>query len=315
MTRLLSKVLALLLLCLLAAPALAQPVLRAQVEVTGDLVTVGDLFDDAQAVAGTPLFRAPAPGTTGYVTLDDVRTAVSRIGLTSFSAQGIERVRVSRAGVAVNDALLSGLISEGLTARGILGRGMTARTTFTELPTGIVAPAGAAPVTLADLRYMPQGGGFSARFTVAGADPIDVSGRVEILIEAPHLAATLPAGTVLSPNDIEMRAIPLNQAEASGLLTPEQVVGKALQRQSRGGVLLRPTDIADPQVISRNELVTLYLQKGPLTLTAKGQALNAAAMGATVSVLNLASKKIIHGVAAGAGAVKVSLAPTQIAGL
>ena len=47
--------------------ALAAPVLRAEVSVTAPIVTVGDMFADAGAMADTPLFRAPKPGTTGMV--------------------------------------------------------------------------------------------------------------------------------------------------------------------------------------------------------------------------------------------------------
>jgi flagellar basal body P-ring formation protein FlgA len=60
----------------------ARPALRANVTVTGDIVRIGDLVDNAGAVAEVPIFRAPDLGTRGAVR----RTGWSRrSGRTSLS--------------------------------------------------------------------------------------------------------------------------------------------------------------------------------------------------------------------------------------
>src|SRR5690554_1872544 len=76
--------------------AWAAPVLRADIIVSAPVVTVGDMFEDAGVLAELPLFRAPLPGTTGNVDLNAVRSATARVGLTSFEANGLVQVRVSR---------------------------------------------------------------------------------------------------------------------------------------------------------------------------------------------------------------------------
>ena len=61
------SLLALALAGLLADPAAAQnamPALRANVTVTGDIVRIGDLVENAGPVADVPIFRAPDLGTT-----------------------------------------------------------------------------------------------------------------------------------------------------------------------------------------------------------------------------------------------------------
>jgi flagella basal body P-ring formation protein FlgA len=162
---------------------------------------------------------------------------------------------------------------------------------------------------------MPGSGGFAARFMIAGTDaPVDVNGRIELMIEAPHLATTRPAGTILTLDDIEMRAVPLRTAESSGVATIEQLVGKQLTRQGRAGLMLRVTDVTEPRVVERNALVTVILNNGPMTLTVKGQALNGAAAGASVQVLNTVSNKILIGTARSDGAVEIS-SNLKVAGL
>jgi flagella basal body P-ring formation protein FlgA len=298
----------------LAAPALAAPSLRADVTVTAEIVTVGDMFDDAGALAELALFRAPLPGTTGVVSLDAVRRASALVGLTEFENVGVARVRVARAATIVDAAMLDDLIARDLGGRGIIADDVTPSIRFNDPAVSFNAEAVAEPVQLLNLRYTPNGM-FAARFQIAGTDlPVDVEGRIDLMVEVPHLTAMRPAGTILAPADIEIKLVPLKTAEAGGFATIDQVVGKALQRQSRGGVMLRPGDVSDPLVVSRNQIVTIYFRSGTMTLTVKGQALGNASAGEPVQVLNITSKKILSGIALSNGGVEMT--PTlNVAGL
>jgi flagella basal body P-ring formation protein FlgA len=296
--------------------ALAAPVLKPQVDIATEVVTVGDMFTDAGTLAEQSLFLAPAPGTSGLVSIADVRVAAAKAGITDFDDQGATAVRVSRLATVVDDKLLTKLISDDLTARGILTEGMTANALFDTALDGLSAAAIAQPVQLVNLRYTPESSTFTARFILAGRQaPLDVAGRLDLMIEAPQLVATLGAGTILTPDDLQLRPIPLKFAENSSIATMGQLVGKQLQRQSRAGMVLRVADVADPQLVARNDIVTVYLHSGPLTLTIKGTALNAASLGQPVAVMNSASKRIVHGVARADGAVEITTAPLSVAGL
>ena len=302
-----SLVLALVFATIGVAAAQAAPTLRADITVISEIVTVGDMFDDAGPFAEKALFRAPLPGTTGVVSLDAVRDAARLVGLTEFDNEGVARVRVARASAIVDAPALADLITQDLMARGIAGNETTVRVLFDTPDVAFNAEAVAVPVHLVGLRYMPVSSGFAARFVIAGKDlPVDVSGRIEMMVEAPHLAASLPAGTVLQSTDIEMKLVPLKFAEPASVATIDQLVGKQLQRQSRSGLLLKAGDVAAPQVVQRNSVVTVYLRSGPMTLTVKGQALNNASIGQPVQVLNPVSKKILHGVAMANGSVGIT---------
>jgi flagella basal body P-ring formation protein FlgA len=290
-----------------ATAAFAGPVLKSEVTVYAPIVTVGDMFDDAGVLAERALFRAPEPGTTGTVSLDAVAQAAAIVGLTGYVTEGVLRVRVSRASTLIDGDVMTGFISSDLAARGIVRDGIALDIRFDGAAPVFNAEAIDNPVTLVMLRYTPVNGAFAARFMIAGIDaPVDVSGRIELMVEAPHLVTTRAAGTILAPEDIEMRPIPLRQAEAGGVATIEQLVGKALTRQGRAGLLLRVTDVTEPRVIERNAVVTVVLQQGPMTLTIKGQALTAAGAGAQVQVLNPVSRKILIGTAMPNGTVAVS---------
>ncbi len=308
--------LSILIAGLLCGTAAADPVLKGDIVVTGPIVTVGDMFHEAGELAEQPLFRSPRPGTTGNVALSDIRAAANRAGIAGFESNGIATVGVSRATAVVDEMVLADLIAAELAARGILAGGMSANTHFDRPVSAINAEAVTQPASVTSLRYMPGSGAFTARVAIAGVEqPLDLSGTIELMIEVPHLTTTLPAGAVLGPADVEMRPVPLRYAESVGVATPDDLIGKALTRQSREGMLLKASDVAVPQVIGKNDLVTIYFRKGPMTLSVKGQAITGATAGGPLQVLNLMSKRVITATAIAAGAVQVSAEPLTLAGL
>lgn len=312
----LRSALATLTTLLLANAAWAAPVLRSDIMVNAPLVTVGDMFDDAGAQAETALFRAPLPGTSGHVPLADVTAAMTRIGVTQFDAAGITAIRVTRSAALVDETMLDDLITRDLTTRGIITGDMSINTLFTPAFTPINAEDVANPVSVISLRYLPGNGAFSARFAIAGkAEPVDVTGTIELMVQAPHITTTLPAGALLAADNIEMRSVPLKLVESQGMVTMADVIGKTLTRQSRQGMMLRPSDITTPALIAKNDVVTIYFRKGLMTLTVKGQAVTSGAKGAPVQVLNLMSKRVISATAIAPGAVEVGTDPLALAGL
>src|SRR5690554_3859599 len=172
-----------------ASPAaIAMPLLRGEVTVFSAVVTVGDMFENAGLAAETAIFRAPQPGTSGVLTLADIADAARAAGITEFEASGLETIRVARAGVVVDMPLLSELVAADLKTRGILRDEMSMQLALdTPLP-ALTAADTDTPVQLVLLRYMPGSSTFSARFQVSGlAAPVDVSGQIQLMIEAPHL--------------------------------------------------------------------------------------------------------------------------------
>jgi flagella basal body P-ring formation protein FlgA len=293
-------------------------VLKAEVSVNHPVITVGDMFEDAGLLAERALFRAPEPGTTGIVSLEAVRAAAAKAGLSDYAQDGLLSVRVERRATVVDTTVLSGLISADLAVRGLLPQGAELHTRFDNPGLSYNAEAVETPVTLLALRYQPGSASFSARFQVAGMElPVDVAGSIDLLVEVPHLAASLKAGAVLTPADIEMKRVPLAFADQSGVENFDDLVGKQLRRNSRAGVMLKAADVTEPLAVRRNTEVTVLLRTGPMTLTVIGQSLGDAASGQPVQVMNSVTRKILTGVATANGAVEITTAAAklQVAGL
>ena len=75
---------------------------------------------------------------------------------------------------------------------------------------------------------------------------------------------------------------------------------------------LRTADIAKPDLVQRDDNVTLIFQSAGLYLTIRGKALDTGTEGDTVSVLNLQSKRTISGIVIGRDQVAISVATPRL---
>lgn len=318
MSRLFKRLAVVSLLSLIAATAEATPALRGDITVTTRVVTVADMFDDAGPLAETAIFSAPAPGTTGAVDLDTIRAAAARVGIASFEANGFSVVNVTRAGMTVDEAQLKDLVLADLSARGLVGPGVNTNLQFSRFIDPIQVSTNGVAVRLDSLRYTAGSRDFSARFVLAdNSRTLDLTGTIDMTVDMPHLASSLPAGTILLPEHLVMKPVPAGQANAYAYAYApiDQLVGMALNRQSREGMLLRSSDVSPPVAVAKNDLVTILYRRGPMTLTVKGQAITSASRGSSLQVLNLMSKRVISATAVAPGTVEVTGGPVSLAGL
>ena len=78
----------------------------------------------------------------------------------------------------------------------------------------------------------------------------------------------------------------------------------------RAGQIVRNADITRPQLVRRGEPVILVYEVPGIVLTARGKAEESGALGDTVNITYLQSKRIIQGTVTASGQVKVtSLTP------
>src|SRR6266404_9618358 len=76
--------------------AIAAPVLRASVTVSGDLVRIGDVIDNAGASAQIAIYRAPDLGTTGSLQVAQVLNALRAHQVIGVDTSGLKDISVTR---------------------------------------------------------------------------------------------------------------------------------------------------------------------------------------------------------------------------
>jgi len=87
-----------------------------------------------------------------------------------------------------------------------------------------------------------------------------------------------------------------------------QLVGMTTKRPLRTNQMLRGSDLVMTPAIRKNSLVTLALQTGQMSLTVTGKALEDAAIGQAIRVVNVNSKKELTGIVRDPSTIVIPLA-------
>lgn len=140
------------------------------------------------------------------------------------------------------------------------------------------------------LRQIVVRGGPSANATAPAS-----RANVDVLTWTRNIAA----GDVVQPQDLVWAKAAVAPADAA--TDPDAVVGQAARRTLRAGAAVAGRDVAAPQVVKANEIVTLTFDEGGITLTLQAKALSGGGVGETISAQNVSSKKTIQAVVNGPG--------------
>jgi flagellar basal body P-ring formation protein FlgA len=97
----------------------------------------------------------------------------------------------------------------------------------------------------------------------------------------------------------------LARLSGNSLTDAEQLVGRMAKRPLKAGQILRQSDVAVSPVIHKNDLIRLVVKTGQMTLSVQGKAMQDAAIGQTVRVMNVNSNRQLTGTVIDAGTVAI----------
>jgi len=123
-----------------------------------------------------------------------------------------------------------------------------------------------------------------------------------LLAESVVAARVIRARSIIAPADLVLVAQDLPGA----VLRPQEAVGKEARKTIYAGRPILAEDIGPPAVIERNQIVVLAYSVGGLTIEAEGRALDRAAIGESLRVINAGSRAVLFGIAASDGTVRVA---------
>ncbi|MCO5131066.1 MAG: flagellar basal body P-ring formation protein FlgA [Xanthobacteraceae bacterium] len=290
------------------------PALRADVTVTADIVRIGDMIDNAGAAAAIAIYRAPDPGTTGKLPAAQVLATLRAHQVIGIDARNLREVAVTRLARTIDVKEIEQGVARALEHRNGLGAAGDIELSFDR---GIeplrldVANTGALhPVAV---RFDSRNGRFDTVFEIAntgGAAParLRFTGTAVDTVEAVVLTRALDRNEIVKASDVAIERRP--RAEVGrDVAVSAQVVGMQARRQLRQGQALRSSDLAKPDLVQRDQAVTIVYKTAGITLTIRGKALENGAEGDAVSVMNLQSKRTFSGTVVGRNQVVVTPQP------
>ena len=301
-----------------ASPEQLRPKLRPQVVVTGDIVRIGDLVENAGIVAKVPIFRAPDLGSTGTVSVDSIIEAVRTHALVGFDTGNIAEVVVTHASRTIPAKTIEASIAQALSSQYRLGPVKDIAVNFDrelrDIQVG-VDTRGEPRVT--HIGFNGHSGRFDATIEIptgsGGRSAFRLSGNAAATVEVVTVARPLDRGEVLKGADVAMERRPRAQAGRDLITDRDLAIGLAARNPLQPGRPIRIADLTKPALVQRNETVTLVYQVPGVKLTVRGKAGESGAEGDVISVLNEQSKRTVQGVVVGPGRVVISTSSPRLA--
>jgi flagella basal body P-ring formation protein FlgA len=296
---------------------IAGPVLRANVTVASDVVRIGDLIDNAGTAAQIAIYRAPDLGTTGSLPTAQLLAVLQAHQVIGVDTKDIKTISVTRLSRTIEAKDIETEVARALEHRSGLGDAADLALTFDhDLQDIRLEASNSGAMQPVAARYEPRTGHFDVSFEIGNDDnaaPVKLrfSGTAIETVTAAVLTRGVERNEVLKASDVVTERRP--KAEVGNDFAPrDRAVGMQMRRQVRAGQALRVADLAKPDLVQRDDNVTLIYESVGLYLTIRGKALDGGTEGDVVSVLNLQSKRVVSGVVIGRGQVAISVATPRL---
>lgn len=305
-----SVLLALALPAQAADDSIATPTLRASITVTSDVVRVGDLIDNAGSAAQIPIYRSPDLGTTGALPVAQVLSVLRAKQVIGVMTSDIKEVSVTRLARTLANKDLENAVASALERRFGLGDAANISVTFdrgiSDMRLDASNTGALQPVAT---RYDARSGRFDVAFEVNNdSNPaptrLRFTGTAIETVEVAVLTRDIERTEMLKSSDVAQERRP--RADVTGEpATRDRTIGMQLRRPMRAGTPIRLADIAKPELVQRDQNVTIIYQVPGLYLTTRGKAVESGAEGDTVTVLNVQTKRTLTGIVTGRGQITV----------
>lgn len=292
---------------------LATPVLRAQVTVEGDIVHVGDMVDNAGTAAQIAIYRSPDLGTTGTLATEQVISVLQAHQVIGVDTRGIKSVTVTRLARTIEAKEIESQVAHAIEHRSGLGDAANLNLTFDrDLQEVRLEAWNNGPLQPVRSHYDPRSGRFDITFEISNDNNstrtrLRFSGIAVEMFDAAVLTRNVDRGEVLKASDVVVERRPKADM-GSDAATRDHSVGMQMRRPLRAGQALHVADISKPDLVQKDDNVTLIYETAGIYITARGKAVDAGTEGDTVTVLNLQSKRTISGTVVGRDKVAISIA-------
>ncbi len=294
-----------LIACARAAQAAT---LKSVVELSGTVLKVGDLFEGLDAdKASKVLGPAPQPGQDMVLNVVTLMRVAAAFDIPWKPHSTADQITVSSASTLVDDSTIRDAVTQKLQEKGVNG---AFTISLTSTPKLVLPPDAPATAEIASMTFHPDSDRFEA--TVAGpsaAAPkstVEISGHVERSVSVPVLKKAVRSGETIGADLIEWIDMPVRSVQPDILIEADTLVGKTPRRMVMASRPVHANELVEPQLISRGESVTIMYEKGPITVTAKGKAMENGSRGEPIRVVNIASNRTIDATVSDSGLVTVT---------
>ncbi|MFA7347669.1 MAG: flagellar basal body P-ring formation chaperone FlgA [Desulfurivibrionaceae bacterium] len=133
---------------------------------------------------------------------------------------------------------------------------------------------------------------------------LKMSGELRLFGTVVNTTKRLSRNDILTSDDIVAKRQDISMLDGGVIQDPKQAVGQKLKISLPAGAILHAQNLDAPPLVNRGEMVTIMAKSKAIQITAPGEARNSGALGETIRVKNLTSRREIHARVLAAGVVE-----------
>lgn len=146
-------------------------------------------------------------------------------------------------------------------------------------------------------------------YVMAGSRTVTVkpvSGTFSALVDVPVVNRQFGQHDVIAASDLSTRAFPERQLRKDTITDPQQLIGKSPRSSISADRPIRGTELAEPIVIKRGEMVEMSYKTPYMQIKTSGVALEDGSKGSMIRVKNEKSEKAVSARVEDSGRVSVN---------
>lgn len=300
--------LALALLWLFGPDSANAAQLRQNASVSGDVVTLGDIFSDTASGADTVVFRAPKPGKKLVLSTAKLQRLAKRQDVAWTPQFGDETLTIRRLSNTIGRDEILAALEDSLAMDGYdENYEIELNSRITPIHTAFGKPMSPDVISF---NIDSRGKQFSAIIAAAGdqseASRIRVNGRIFQTELVPVLLRRIDQGETISEADISWRRVRLSEIRNGTVTGMNEIVGMNARRPLHVDKTVRRADLRVPVLIAKGSNVKMIFRSNGLLMMAIGRAVEDGAAGQEMRIMNLKSRTIVIAKATGPDTVTIS---------
>lgn len=262
------------------------------VTVTGDSITLGDVFSDIEKDVDFVLAPAPRPDT---VLTWDARTInrIVRAFDLPWTVQHGDTITIRRLATIIDGDAIKTAIANALKNQGA-GENIDLEFLDGSNAEIILSHELDPTLTVEKASFNASRQTFSASLRTADNTVHQMTGITHKIVEVPVLKFGARRGDTIGRNDIIMLPLRADSLTDGMVVAKDELYGMTPRRVISAKSPILKTDLDKPVMVKRGELVTMNLKKGSINITALAKALEAGTEGDVIRLMNLDSKRTIE---------------------
>lgn len=272
--------------------------LKQTATITGNMITLGDLFDDLQSDSERVLGPAPQPGQNMVLNARTLMRVAHAFNLPWRPKTSYDQITLRRDATIIDAEQISRTLKEELKNSGLNN---SFKVNFYQAYPKIVLPGNmASSVDVKSVNIDRNNNRFSALLVAPNKEnpiqTLEVSGEIVNTLMIPVVKDTLQSGDIIGKKLIDWIEIEERQLSSDTITSLEDLHNMTPRRVLFSGKPISSKEIIAPRLVERGSDVTMVYENGGMSLTAKGKALQGGSKGESIRVMNLASSRPVDAV-------------------